>query len=1064
MSLRRVAIVPAALWKLLAVGLLVCFGIAHGAAQTTITGTVYAPNGTDPLPNILVYVAAPGVAVQPFTSGPGSDCANQNAIVSGNPIAEAVSDSKGNFTLQSVLLTALGSASVNIVAQAGKWRQQYPGTPITGGQANGPLTLTMPAAAGPNADLPQIAVVTGSADAVECVLLTMGIHPSEFTDVGGSGHINLFTSDGAAQTNSTQGSGGGAKISSTSAYTEANLLSNQTPMSNYDMLMFGCTGNYLDSDSNNTAYQQNLASYANSGGRVFATHYGYVWLNKQNTFATAANWRIDESSLQPEGDSDGPGTITVDTTSPTFPEGKVLADWLQYIGVSSTYGQIPNVPNLRQDQTGIASSTQSWGTLNPPYVPGDYVGTPIMQFSWDTPLGQATAPIVLLSFQNNATYPNTTSFVPGDANDSVTITMTDQAGSGASKPGLTLQLLVPSSLTVTGLAGLNPGTGWNCTLSTLTCVETASIQPGANDPVSLTFSVAANAALGTAQISGTLSNGGITGVGQCGRVLFNEYHVEPPASSLPQGNAHNAIFPNECSNTSSGAEKFLEFSLYNLSNFISPTTSDTIVIQAPSTTTITTNGQPGVQTPIYYGQIIGYTNGVNALVSTTAPGGTGDGTLSVSVDGVTVCTLQNGGSQVMCPNGGFEGQNAGNHTVQAFYSGDTDYLASQSPVYPETILPDPTATSLASSGSPSIYGNQVTFSTTVSNTAPFTDVSRPTPVGTVTFLDNGSPIGTGTLNSSGVATLTTSTLGVGTHTITASYGLTTNFTASVSVATTQVVTLPISATSTVLISSANPAYQGLNIMFSATVSQLAFTVAVPAGLSNPLPTGTVSFYDGTMLLGTSALNGAQTATLSISTLAVGTHNVTAVYSGDTANNTSTSAVLPEVVQPNTFTLTVNPTALNLIIGQAAPITVTITDNGNFNEPVQLACSGQSAETICTFGSVTVPAGGGVTTLTVIPQPPHNCVATASNEGPGTKWPMLAGVGVLLVAIRRRRKLLGLVSFGLLLVALPLLNGCGTAGCTDFGVYPGNYTFTVTATSAAPYAETQSQTMTMVVKP
>jgi hypothetical protein len=1026
MSLRRVAVSRAALARAAAVSLLACVLAPAAAAQsctTSLTGTVYAPNGTDPLPNILVYV--PTTTVSPMPSGLG-DCATQSQLVSGNPLVSTTTDAKGNFTLTNAQL----GGTQSLVIQAGKWRRVYSNINVTACQSNAAPTLAMPADSS-QGDLPHIAISTGSVDALECVFRKIGISDSEFQAPGsGTGHIDLYA--GSESPGLTLDANGNTVPS------ESTLVSSATTLGQYDMTLFACQGTSFNPAANVAANDTNVVAYANQGGRVFATHYSYVWLNNSAGFASVANWQPDQAL----------STTAINATiDQSFYEGTVLAQWLYYIGASTTLGQIP-LEQTKKDQVSVNAPAQSWAKLNDAAY-----GNPVMQFTFDTPLNaSSTTPAVQASFANSPA-----NFVTTDPSDTITVT-TANTSAVAADASLTVALTLPAGLTVNSLAGVGASSGWVCSVSSLSCNRTTALAAGATDGVTLNFTITPSAPLGQSQVVATLSGGGLSNSNQCGRVLFNEYHVENRTTTANK-------FPAECPATAmTPQEKFLEFSLYNLSNFIAPSSTDTITIQSPSITTITTNGQPGVQTPIYYGQIIGYTNGVNAIISTTAPGGANSGTLTVTVDGITACTLQNGGSQVMCPNAGFTGQNAGSHTVQAFYSGDTEYQPSQSLIYPETILQDSTTTAVASSGSPSVYGNPVTFTATVSNTAPFTDVARPTPVGAVTFFDNLTSIGSGTLNSSGVATFMTSALGVGPHTITAAYGMTTNFTASVSAATGQVVTLPISATSTVLTSSANPAYQGLNIMFSATVSQLAFTVAVPAGLSNPLPTGTVSFYDGTTLLGTSALNGAQTATLSISTLAVGTHNVTAVYSGDTANNTSTSAVLPEVVQPNTFTLTVNPTALNLIIGQAAPITVTITDNGNFNEPVQLACSGQSAETICTFGSVTVPAGGGVTTLTVIPQPPHNCVATASNEGPGTKWPMLAGVGVLLVAIRRRRKLLGLVSFGLLLAALPLLNGCGTAGCTDFGVYPGNYTFTVTATSAAPYAETQSQTMTMVVKP
>jgi len=55
-----------------------------------------------------------------------------------------------------------------------------------------------------------------------------------------------------------------------------------------------------------------------------------------------------------------------------------------------------------------------------------------------------------------------------------------------------------------------------------------------------------------------------------------------------------------------------------------------------------------------------------------------------------------------------------------------------------------------------------------------------------------------------------------------------------------------------------------------------------------LPTGTVTFFDGATSLGTDTLSGAGTAALTLSSLAVGAHSLTAVYGGDSNNLGSTS--------------------------------------------------------------------------------------------------------------------------------------------------------------------------------
>jgi Bacterial Ig-like domain (group 3)/CARDB len=95
-----------------------------------------------------------------------------------------------------------------------------------------------------------------------------------------------------------------------------------------------------------------------------------------------------------------------------------------------------------------------------------------------------------------------------------------------------------------------------------------------------------------------------------------------------------------------------------------------------------------------------------------------------------------------------------------------------------------------------------------------------------------------------------------------------------------------SATTTALTSSLNPSTVNANVTFTATVTALG------SGVTSP--TGTVTFMDGATTLGSVAVSGGKAA-FSTSTLAVGSHSITAVYSGDFKNFTSTSATLTQVV-------------------------------------------------------------------------------------------------------------------------------------------------------------------------
>ncbi len=104
------------------------------------------------------------------------------------------------------------------------------------------------------------------------------------------------------------------------------------------------------------------------------------------------------------------------------------------------------------------------------------------------------------------------------------------------------------------------------------------------------------------------------------------------------------------------------------------------------------------------------------------------------------------------------------------------------------------------------------------------------------------------------------------------------------------------------------------------------------GFYKGTPTGTVSFYDGTTNIGNSNLNSSGVATLTTSTLSVGTHNMTATYNGDTNFAPSTSPVLYQVVQGAIASL--SPTSLNFgnqTVGiTSTPRNVMLTNTGNIN--------------------------------------------------------------------------------------------------------------------------------------
>jgi uncharacterized repeat protein (TIGR01451 family) len=183
-----------------------------------------------------------------------------------------------------------------------------------------------------------------------------------------------------------------------------------------------------------------------------------------------------------------------------------------------------------------------------------------------------------------------------------------------------------------------------------------------------------------------------------------------------------------------------------------------------------------------------------------------------------------------------------------------------------------TSTTLVSSLNPSLMGQTVVFTATVSGS---------TPAGTVTFKDGATALGTGTLNGSGVATFTTAALTSGSHAVTAAYGGDANNASSTSPGLTQTVS---QATTTVAVtSSVNPSAPGQPVTFTATVASAGGT-----------PAGTVTFSDGGAAIGTGSLAGG-VATLTTAALAAGAHVITVSYGGATGFAGSTSGVLTQTV-------------------------------------------------------------------------------------------------------------------------------------------------------------------------
>jgi hypothetical protein len=290
---------------------------------------------------------------------------------------------------------------------------------------------------------------------------------------------------------------------------------------------------------------------------------------------------------------------------------------------------------------------------------------------------------------------------------------------------------------------------------------------------------------------------------------------------------------------------------------------------------------------------------VTFTASLSSSNGTPTGSIQFS-DGATILATQpvNSSGVATYSTGSLT---VGSHPITATYIPTGIFAASSASLTQVVQSGYATSTTLTSSPNPSISGQSVTF------TAAVTSVNG-TPSGSIQFIDNGTPIGTSALNASGIATFSTATLTVGDHNITATYIPTGTFAGS----TTSITQTVSAITNTVNItSSLNPSTFGQSITITAHVASNA---GLPAF-------GPVVFYDGNYL-GSQVIDPSGNASYTTSTLAVGAHNITAIYT-PSGSSTSFSASYVQQVNglPTSTLLTATPSTGYAYI---TPITVTAT--------------------------------------------------------------------------------------------------------------------------------------------
>jgi uncharacterized repeat protein (TIGR01451 family) len=349
--------------------------------------------------------------------------------------------------------------------------------------------------------------------------------------------------------------------------------------------------------------------------------------------------------------------------------------------------------------------------------------------------------------------------------------------------------------------------------------------------------------------------------------------------------------------------------------------------------------------PSDYGQILTFTAtveaaglGFNAPISPTGTVTFKDGATTLGTD-----TLSDGEATYSTAL-----LDAGTHEIAAEYSGDTSFKSSEDSLR-QTVNTIATTTELSGPSSSAI-GDTVTFTATVSETLsgdPVTD-------GEVTFYDGVAVFATRSLVA-GVATVVTDILDAGLHPLKAVYNGTENFQASTSGRLYHTVTAAGSNTTLTVPASS---------VFGQTVT---FTATVKAD-GTPLTSGQVTFYDGATELGSDTLDTSGEATLSTSTLAVGTHTIKARFGGNADYGPSEDTKPYTVDQAKTKTTVTSSPAVS-VFGQSVTITATVEEDETVDTPGAGTPTGTVTFTVGAQVLGTAPldgAGRAVLTTSAIP--------------------------------------------------------------------------------------------------
>lgn len=365
--------------------------------STKIKGTVRIPSGMLPLYNAKVYIPTGDAIPDPPTTGVSCDrCDAQQQDFA------TTTDVNGNFTLDNIP----SGSNIPLIIRVGKWRRVITLPAITDCTTTTlDSTQTRLPRNQSEGNIPKIALTTGALDAMECVLRTnkLGLDDKEFTNPTGSGRVNLY-----------------AGVTGTDQYDKPSMAfptanpwwDNVANWNQYDIVMLSCEGQPSSHDltKKSVAARQAIQTYLGLGGRVFASHWHNVWIQKsvalpapsaEPPLTTVAQF-IDPLSMGNGYSNDG--TTDEATINTGFAKGQALQQWLQNAMALNAQGKLPikyvRATVMKQNNNVMPAKTnpdpaltQSWITLTKANgtLDAQLANPPSQYFSFNMPLSQPAA-------------------------------------------------------------------------------------------------------------------------------------------------------------------------------------------------------------------------------------------------------------------------------------------------------------------------------------------------------------------------------------------------------------------------------------------------------------------------------------------------------------------------------------------------------------------------------------------------------------------------------------------------------------------------------------------------